>query len=188
MNPFYSDAELRNLGFHTVGRNTRVSRKASFYGVSGSIGDGSRIDDFCIVKGRVEIGRNVHVAAFANVGGSASHRVVFEDCATLSTHISIFTCSADYRADALASPLVALELQHNIYGDVVLGRGIVIGAHTCLLPGASIGDGASVGANLVVHGKIEQGQVVASRNGVATVVGTRDAQAICALVERACAS
>lgn len=49
LDAFYSTKELQAAGFHSVGDNVRVSRKTSFYGVRGVIGNHVRIDDFCII-------------------------------------------------------------------------------------------------------------------------------------------
>ena len=67
---FLSDEQLAALGFKSLGKNVRISDKASIYNPENIvIGDNSRIDDFCVISGRVEIGRNVHIAIFFNVAG-----------------------------------------------------------------------------------------------------------------------
>lgn len=49
---FYSAGELATLGFRALGRNVRISRKASIYGASRiEIGDHVRVDDFAILSG-----------------------------------------------------------------------------------------------------------------------------------------
>jgi len=49
--PFFAADELKAFGFSDVGNNIQISRKCSFYGISGRIGSNVRIDDFCIFKG-----------------------------------------------------------------------------------------------------------------------------------------
>ena len=66
--PFYSPHELARLGCTSVGRHVQVSRLARFYGFHGSVGDHTRIDDFVILKGHVEIGCYVHISAFSMMG------------------------------------------------------------------------------------------------------------------------
>lgn len=56
-NSFYTREELLSLGIKSVGENVYISRKSSFYGCSEiSIGSNVRIDDFCILSGRVHLG------------------------------------------------------------------------------------------------------------------------------------
>lgn len=57
---FYSEEELRALGFKSIGKGCRISRKACFYGVeSMSVGDNVRIDDFCILSGSITLGSHI---------------------------------------------------------------------------------------------------------------------------------
>ena len=57
MNSFYSQEELMKIGFLSVGKNVLISKKASIYNPSViSIGNNVRIDDFCILSGKVTIG------------------------------------------------------------------------------------------------------------------------------------
>ncbi|NBP50197.1 MAG: acyltransferase, partial [Actinobacteria bacterium] len=59
---YMSDDEVRSLGFRHVGRGVKISTRAAIYDADRiSIGDHSRIDDFTVLAGNVEIGRNVHV-------------------------------------------------------------------------------------------------------------------------------
>ena len=57
MNSYYTDSELRRIGFLKVGACVKISRKASFYRPESIlINDYVRIDDFCILIGHSEIG------------------------------------------------------------------------------------------------------------------------------------
>ena len=65
---FYTQSELSELGFKFLGRNVKISNKAAIYGHENiSIGDNSRVDDFCVISGRVTIGRNVHMAVYLSL-------------------------------------------------------------------------------------------------------------------------
>lgn len=60
MTSFYTEEELKGLGFRHIGNGVCISRKASIYGAQNiSLGDHVRIDDFCILSGRIEIGSYV---------------------------------------------------------------------------------------------------------------------------------
>ena len=71
-----SRAELEGMGFAALGDDLRVSEKASFYGVPRiSLGDHTRIDDFCVLSagsGGIRIGRNVHVAVYTSLIGAGA--------------------------------------------------------------------------------------------------------------------
>jgi len=49
---YYSDLELQSMGFKALGKNIKISTKASIYNIDQiEIGDNSRIDDFCVISG-----------------------------------------------------------------------------------------------------------------------------------------
>lgn len=56
---------LEQMGFKSLGMHVRISDKASIYSADQiEIGDNSRIDDFCVLTGKIIIGKFVHVAPF----------------------------------------------------------------------------------------------------------------------------
>lgn len=60
---FYSDEELQQMGFAHVGHDVMISRKASIYGASNIwIGNHVRVDDFCVLSGKITFGNYIHVA------------------------------------------------------------------------------------------------------------------------------
>ena len=61
---FYSEEEIQEIGFKSVGKDVLISRHISFYSPEKiSIGSHVRIDDFCILSGNITIGNYVHIAA-----------------------------------------------------------------------------------------------------------------------------
>ena len=170
---FYSDAELLELGCTSVGRRVQVSKRAQFHNFSGSIGDNVRIDDFCILKGNVVIGSFVHISAFCLVGGTKGC-VTFEDFSGLAARVSIYTGTDNYSGDNLTNPTVPSAYRDLLIGDVFLGRGAIIGAHSVLLPATSVGAFASVGAMCVVKGEIKTGATMVSAAGKPRVISQKD--------------
>ena len=62
MNSFYTEEQLATLGFKSIGGGCKISRYARFYGINNMvIGDNVRIDDFCILSGKLTIGSNIHI-------------------------------------------------------------------------------------------------------------------------------
>ncbi|MFO7626231.1 MAG: acyltransferase [Candidatus Fermentibacteraceae bacterium] len=150
---FYSDDELRDLGFARIGCDVKVSRKTSFYNIQRiEIGDHSRIDDFCVIScgeaGQVRIGNYVHISTHCFV--VAPMEVVFEDFSGISSGCRIFGGSDDYSGDYLTNPCIPVEFRKCHYGPVRLGRHSVVGAGATILQGVTIGDCSAVGAMSLV--------------------------------------
>ncbi len=60
---FLSLEQLEKFGFKSLGKDVLISDKASIYNPEQmTIGDHSRIDNFCVVSGSVNFGKNVHPA------------------------------------------------------------------------------------------------------------------------------
>ncbi len=163
MNSFYTNKELKTLGFAKTGKNVKISRKASFYGNSRiEIGDNSRIDDFCIIsageKG-IKIGKFVHIACYVSLIGK--EKIEFGDLSTISGHSSVYSSSDDYSGSSLTNPTVADKYKKVENKPVKIGKGVVIGAHSCVLPGVTIGDGCALGAFSLVNKNIKAGMIAA---------------------------
>lgn len=70
MTSFYTEQELKEIGFRSLGKGAAISKNARFYSPNCiSIGDNVRIDDFCILSGDVEIHSHIHIAPFSALYG-----------------------------------------------------------------------------------------------------------------------
>lgn len=106
---FLSQDQLLSLGFKSLGDNVRISDKAAIYNPNQiEIGHNSRIDDFCVVSGKVTIGRNVHIAVFCNIAGG-SEGIFFDDFSGLAYGCHVFSQSDDYSGRTLTNPTVPTE-------------------------------------------------------------------------------
>ena len=150
---FLSQKELQEMGFGFVGKDVRLSRKASFYNPHKIfIGDFSRIDDFCVFSagdGAIKIGRNVHIAVFVSILGSAN--VTICDFAGLSSRVSIYSSNDDYSGEYMTNPTVDSNFTNVSHAPVYIGKHVVIGSGSVVLPGVHIHDGACVGALSLVN-------------------------------------
>ncbi len=64
---FYSEYELSKLGFKSYGSNCRISKNSTIYSAEKIIlGNNVRIDDFCVLSGKITIGNYVHLAVGAS--------------------------------------------------------------------------------------------------------------------------
>ena len=84
---FYSEEELVDLGFSSLGHSVKISRKASIYHAERiSIGSHVRIDDFCVLSGcatgYLRIGWFVHIAAHCFI--EASNGIEFMDFSAIA--------------------------------------------------------------------------------------------------------
>ena len=148
---YFSEDALVNLKLKYLGKNVKISEKASIQNPSLlSIGDNSRIDDFCVVSGNVEIGKNVHLAVYSHIsGGNAG--VVMEDFSGLAFGVHVVAESDDYTGESLTNPTVPMEYKKPICKKIRIGKHVIIGAQSVVLPGASIGEGSAIGALTLVN-------------------------------------
>ncbi len=147
---FYSQQQLESMGFKSLGKNVRISDKASIYNHDQiEIGDHSRIDDFCVISGRVTIGRNVHIAVFCNVAGGEKG-IVMEDFSGLAYGCQVFSQSDDYSGKSLTNPTVPDQYKQEIKKAIHICRHAIVGASSMILPGVTLAEGTSVGAMTMV--------------------------------------
>jgi len=150
-NNFLEYDELKELGFNRIGEHVLISRKASIYGASNiSIGDHVRIDDFCILSGKIEVGSFIHIAAFcAFYGGTAG--ITAGDFCNFSSRISIYAISDDYSGETMTNPMIPDQYKRLQNGKVQMGRHVIIGSGSVILPEVEIGEGCSVGALTLIN-------------------------------------
>jgi len=136
------------LGFAEVGEDVQISEWARFYGASRiRIGNHVRIDDFCILsagEGGIVIGNYVHIAPFCSLIGQG--RIELSDFAGLSSRVAIYSSSDDYSGMSLTNPTVPPELRNVQHAPVFLGRHVIVGSGTVILPGVTLEEGVAVGA------------------------------------------
>jgi galactoside O-acetyltransferase len=152
---YLSKRELSRLNFVSLGNGVLISERASLHKTElMSIGDNSRIDDFCAVSGNVHIGRNVHISVHCSITAS-SEWAVFEDFSGLAMGCHVFTSSDDYSGNSMTNPTVPIEYRNPKHGAVKLGRHVIVGANAVVFPGVSIAEGCSIGAFSMVNKSTE---------------------------------
>lgn len=152
---FLSREEIESVGFRSLGTEVRVSDRAVFYSPSTiSIGDHSRIDDFCVLAGDITIGRYVHLAVFSNLAAGRS-TITLEDFAGLAFGCHLVAQSDDYSGRTLTNPTVPNRFKVERSAPVSLGRHVILGTATVVLPGVTVAEGTSTGANSVVNRSTE---------------------------------
>lgn len=148
---YYSHDDLEKMGFKSLGKNVQISTKASLYNCDLiEIGDFSRIDDFCVLSGKIQIGKFVHIAPMCLVAaGDTGIRI--DDFAGLAYGVKIFAQSDDYSGETMTNPLIPRTYKKEFFAPVYLGRHVILGTNTVVLPGVHIGEGCSSGAMALIH-------------------------------------
>jgi acetyltransferase-like isoleucine patch superfamily enzyme len=157
--PFLTVQQIDAMAFKSVGRNVRISDKASIYNAACiDIGDDSRIDDFCVLSGRITLGRNVHVAVFCNLAGG-SEGIVMDDFSGLAYGCHVFTQSDDYSGRSMTNPTVPAQYKVETKKPVYIGRHCIVGTSSLIFPGVRLAEGTSVGAMSMVTKSTEEWSV-----------------------------
>ena len=159
---FLKQYELENIGFKSLGKNVLLSDKASIYNAKNiSIGDNTRIDDFSILSagtGGIKIGNNVHIACFATIIGKGM--VTMHDFSGLSSRVSVYSSSDDYSGEYMTNPCVPINFTNTIHKDVVIGKHVVVGASSVILPGVHLENYSAVGAMSLVKSDVGEFDIV----------------------------
>lgn len=148
---YLTKEQLEAMEFKALGKNVKISDKASIYNPESIVlGDHSRIDDFCVVSGVVSIGRFCHITPMCLVAGGTLG-ITLSDFCTLAYGVKIFAQSDDYSGSTMVNSLVPKKFKNEYMAKVILERQVIIGAGTIILPGVTIGEGCSVGAMTLVN-------------------------------------
>lgn len=147
---YYTQEQLINLGFKLIGQNVKISDKASIYNCDQiEIGDNSRIDDFCVISGKITIGRNVHIVPMCLIAGGEKG-IIFEDFTTVSYGVQVFTQSDDYSGKSMVNSTIPKQYKKEYKKAVVLKKHSIVGAGSIIMPGVILEEGTSVGAMSLV--------------------------------------
>lgn len=141
---------INNLGLRKVGRNVKISDRAAIHNPQDiEIGDNSRIDDFCVLSGKITIGRNVHIAVFCNIAGG-EQGVILEDFSGLAYGVHVFSQSDDYSGRTLTNPTVPDKFKKETKKIVLIKKHSIVGTSSIIFPGVTLEEGTSVGAMTMV--------------------------------------
>jgi dTDP-4-amino-4,6-dideoxy-D-glucose acyltransferase len=136
-----------------VGRNIQISDRASFYGAERiALGDNVRIDDFCVLSAGergISIGNYVHIAVYSSLMGAG--RITFSDFSGLSSRVSIYSSNDDYSGATMSNPTVPGQYTGATHADVFLGKHVIVGCGSVILPGVTLEEGVAVGALSLVN-------------------------------------
>ncbi len=153
---YYSNDELKKIGFKSIGKNIKISTKASIYEPENiEIGDRSRIDDFCLLSGKISIGKFVHLAPYCNLAGGEKG-IIMEDFSGLAYGVHVFTQSDDYSGKTLTNPNIPEKYKSVKKTAIFIRRHTIVGAGSIIMPGVELREGTSVGAMSLVRKSTEE--------------------------------
>lgn len=150
---FLTRDKILEMGFQHVGENCLLSDKASYYNCKNiSIGDNTRIDDFAVLSagtGGIEIGSYVHIAVGALLIGAA--KIALKDFCGISSRVSVYSSNDDYSGEYMTNPMIPKSFTNVSHTDVTIGRHVIIGSGSVVLPGVTLEDGVAIGALSLVN-------------------------------------
>lgn len=145
--------EISKMGFASVGENVKISKHASFYNCENIyIGNNSRIDDYCVIsagEGCIYIGNYVHIAVYTSLIGAG--KITLSDFSNLSSRVSIYSSNDDYTGKHMTNPTVPSEMTGVLHADVYLGKHVIVGCGSVILPGINLEEGVAIGALSLVN-------------------------------------
>ena len=143
-----TDQQITEMGFASFGKNVMLSDKASYYNCKNiRLGSNVRIDDFCVLsagEGGIDIGNYIHIAVYSSLIGAGN--IALADFSGLSSRVAIYSSNDDYSGRALTNPTVPAEFTNLKHADVNIGRHVIVGAGSIILPGVTLEEGVAVGA------------------------------------------
>ena len=147
---YLTEEELQKTGFKFLGKNVKVSDKASIYNADLiEIGDNSRIDDFCVISGRVKFGAYCHITPMCLIAGG-QEGIFFSDFCTLAYGVKIFSQSDDYSGETMVNSLIPTKYKNEKKEKVFLERQVIVGAGSIIMPGVTLAEGSSIGAMTLI--------------------------------------
>ena len=148
---YLTQEEIAQLGLKKAGKSIKISDKASICNPELlEIGDYSRIDDFCVLSGKITMGRNVHLAVFCNLAGGREG-IFLGDFSGVAYSSHIMTQVDDYSGEHMTNPTLPAKYTKITYKEVRLERHALVGTNSIILPGAHISEGTAIGALSLVH-------------------------------------
>lgn len=149
--------QINEMGFAKIGENVFLSDKASYYNCQKiRIGNHVRIDDFCVLSagvGGIDMGDYIHIAVFSSLIGAGN--ISLADFSGLSSRVTIYSSNDDYSGEFMTNTMVPEEFTNVQHGDVKIGRHVIIGSGSIILPNVILEEGVAVGALSLIRKNCE---------------------------------
>lgn len=151
---YYSQEELEQLGFASLGKNIKISKTSTIYNRSNvSIGNNVRIDNFCTLavsdNSKLVIGNNVQISAYSFMNGMEN--ILLDDFVTFAPFVRVFSSTDDYSGKTLTNATIPQKYLGTISGVVCFKKHTIIGTGTTIMPNVTLEEGTSVAAHSFVN-------------------------------------
>lgn len=147
---YLTEKQLTKIGFKRLGKEVRISDKSCIYDAHEmEIGDFTRIDDFCIVSGKVQIGSYCHVTPMCLLAGGEKGIFISDFC-TLAYGVKIFSQTDDYSGETMVNSLIPKKFKREKIETVRLEQHVIVGTNSVIMPGVTIKEGCSIGAMTLI--------------------------------------
>ena len=145
---YYSSEELINIGLKTFGNNVLISNKCSIYNAQNIvIGNNVRIDDYCVLSagiGGIIIGSYIHIGVYTSVIGGG--KVILKDFCNISSKVAIYSSNDDYSGEFMTNPMIDTKHTNVKMDSVSIGKHVIIGSGSIILPGVVLNEGCAIGS------------------------------------------
>lgn len=121
------------------------------------LGKGSVVKPYSIIQtsgGKVIFGKNCAISSFNHIAAGRADLIVGDNVRT-GSHVTIVATTREYRR----KDKLIIEQGYADKG-IRIGNDVLIGTHAVLVDGCEIGDGAVIGMNSVVNGKVPPYSIV----------------------------
>lgn len=154
-NTHYLNADnLRDMGANVVGDDVAVSATCTLVGVDHmTFVEPTRVDSYALLvagaDGPLAFAGFTHIGTRVSIyGGKAP--VTVSPFATISAGSILYTGSDDFSGRCLSGPFVPADSKGGVRGPIFIGRHVIVGAQSTMLPSSSVGYCAAVGAQSFV--------------------------------------
>jgi galactoside O-acetyltransferase len=77
--------------------------------------------------------------------------ITLSDFSNISSRVAIYSSNDDYSGTTMTNPMVPVQYTGTTHADVIVGRHVIIGSGSVLLPGVTLEEGVAVGALSLVN-------------------------------------
>ena len=150
MSSFYTEEELKEIGFKSFGKNVLISKKSSIYGAKNiTIGNNVRIDDFCILSGKITFGNYIHISAYTSLfAGDVG--IELGDFVGISSRCIVYAVTDDYSGNYMTNPMIDDKYRNVVGSKIIIKKHSIIGTGSTIIPNGKsellIEEGTSIGA------------------------------------------
>jgi acetyltransferase-like isoleucine patch superfamily enzyme len=156
LNKLLSLNYLKKLGIKINGTNIQISNTVTFFNPSNIVLDNNiRIDDYTFLsaKGKINIGKYCHISRNCLI--CSGTKIVIMDFTGISSDCKIYGKTDNYDGSTLTGPLIPNKFKNFIEGDIYIGKHVIIGSSSIILPNTIINEGTAIGAMSLVKGTLK---------------------------------